>query len=344
MKKNITRSLWMIVFLFILSQNSYAQYVTTTVRKTHEAYKDSLRNVQYDYMFPLLGQESYRKGFDIPYPAGIMGNYFWTRQGIDITNFQLGLKTDEVDIPSQPVDFIGFGDNSNSSYSLNVRPDLWILPFLNVYGIFGWGNSRTEVNLVRPIELKSVVDQSITTAGVGIMAAGGIGPVWFSVDANWTWNKPELLDEPTRVNVLGIRMGKTFVFKKKPDSNIAVWMGGMRVKMATQTNGQIRMGDAIPIEEMHSKGEELLDYYDELPPADKLKPQNILLKKIGERLVVADGDAIIRYGMDKQVSQMWNGLFGAQYQYNKHWMLRTEAGLIGDRKSILFSINYRFLL
>jgi len=47
--------------------------------------------------------------------------------------------------------------------------------------------------------------------------------------------------------------------------------------------------------------------------------------------------------MDKQVSQMWNGVVGAQFQLNKHWQFRTEAGLIGDRKSFLFSVNYRFL-
>lgn len=46
----------------------------------------------------------------------------------------------------------------------------------------------------------------------------------------------------------------------------------------------------------------------------------------------------------KQVKERWNGLIGMQYQYNKHWMLRTEGGIIGDRKSILLSINYRFLL
>jgi len=65
---------------------------------------------------------------------------------------------------------------------------------------------------------------------------------------------------------------------------------------------------------------------------------------IMERLEAADGSSIIRYGIDKQVKERWNGLVGMQYQYNKHWMLRSEAGLIGDRKSFLLSLNYRFLL
>ena len=58
----------------------------------------------------------------------------------------------------------------------------------------------------------------------------------------------------------------------------------------------------------------------------------------------ADGSSIIRYGMDKQVEQQWNGTIGGQFQLNKRWMFRSEAGLIGNRKSFLVSINYRFLL
>ena len=332
------------VLFLLISLSGNAQYVSTTIMSKHEAYKDSLRNVKYDYIFPVWGQKSYEKGFDIPYPAGIMGNYFWTRQGIVIDNFQLGLKTDEIDIPLKDVDFIDFGNNSNTSYSLNVRPDLWVFPFLNVYGIFGWGESHTEVNLTAPVEFTSIVDQSISTAGVGIMGAGGLGPVWFSADANWTWNKPELLDKPVRVNVLGLRLGHTFVFKHKPESNLALWVGGMRVKMSSESSGEIKLGDAIPVELMNEKGNELLDFYESLPPLDKLKPKYLLMKAIGERLVVADGEAIIRYGMDKQVKQKWNGLIGVQYQINKRWMLRSEAGLIGDRKSYLLSVNYRFLL
>lgn len=166
-----------VIFLLLFSHYVNAQYTTKKVKTKHQIYTDSLKNVEYNYTFPILGQGAYKKGFDIPYPAGIMGNFMWMEQGILIDNMQLGFKSDEIDIPLTEVDFIDFGDNTNTSYTFNVRPDLWVFPFLNVYGIFGYGNSHTEVNLVAPIELKSIVDQSISTVGVGIMGAGGIGPV-----------------------------------------------------------------------------------------------------------------------------------------------------------------------
>ena len=343
---------WIVLFaaLIISLHCLKAQYATTKIKSVHEAYTDSLKQVEYDYIFPIWGQKAYSRGFDIPYPVGIMGNYMWMEQGILIDNFQLGVKTDNLDVDLTDVDFIQFGDNKNTSYTVNVRPDVWILPFLNVYGIFGYGNSKTEVNLVAPIELKSVVEQDIRTMGFGVMGAGGIGPVWFSVDANWTWNKPDLLDRAVNVNVLGIRFGHTFTFKNHPERNFAVWAGGMRAKMESETVGQIALKDAISDDVWARKDEVVANYYewyDNLDPitdAGKIVVANQLLTPIVERIDERDGSAIVRYGMDKQVKEMWNGLIGAQFQLNKHWMLRTEGGVIGDRKSFLTSLNYRVLL
>lgn len=337
-----------VILSLFFSQMLYAQYATKKVRKSKQAYTDSIKQVKYDYIFPFLGQKVYKAGFDIPYPIGIMGNYVWMDQGIVIDNMQLGLKTDNVDIPLTDVnDFIKFGDNKNVSYAINARPDIWVFPFLNVYGIFGAGRSTTTVELTEPIGFVSEVEQGLRTSGFGLMGAFGVGPVWTSVDANWTWNKPDLLDKPVLVRVLGVRIGKTFTFNNRPDRNIAIWAGGMRVRMESKTEGQIRLGDALP-PDVWERRDEFVNRYDEwynsLPPFAQDIVDESPLPDIVDRIEQADGDAIIRYGMDKQVKQEWNGVFGAQFQWNKRWMLRTEWGLIGDRKSALASINYRFLL
>lgn len=348
MKSNCSNYFYSFVILLLFGVNiSHAQYASTKVKSKHEAYTDSLKQVEYNYVFPILGQGAYKKGFDIPYPAGLMANFMWLQQNLVFDNMQLGIKTDNLDIPLTPVDFIEFGENINTSYAYNVRPDLWVLPFLNVYGIFGGGQSVTEVNLTAPFPLYSNVEQGLRTAGFGVMGAGGIGPIWFSVDANWTWSKPELLDKPVQVNVLGIRLGHTFKFKNKPESNIALWAGAMRMEMSSETKGEILLIDAIPPETWDRKDELVTNYYDwynnEATPPQKIVADKVLTP-IVERIDAAEGDTIIRYGMDKQVEQMWNGTIGAQYQINKRWMFRSEAGLIGNRKSFLVSINYRFLL
>lgn len=347
MKRDLKNRSFVLLLFCLIPYLTQAQYSVTKIKDKHQAYTDSLKQVKYNYTFPFLGQKAYQKGFDIPYPAGMMGNFMWMDQGIVIDNMQLGLTSDNQDIPLTAVDFIQFGDNTNTAYTVNLRPDLWVLPFLNVYGIIGYGHSKTEVNLVAPIKLNSVVEQNITTAGVGFMLAGGLGPVWFSLDANWTWNKPELLDRAVPVNVLGLRFGHTFVFKNNPKSNIGLWVGGMRATMGSSTVGQIQLIDALPNETWDRRDEIVTNYWNWYDNEATLVQQAVadeILTPIVDRIDNADGESIIKYGMEKQVKEKWNGVIGMQYQINKKWMIRSEAGLIGDRKSFLLSLNYRFLL
>lgn len=329
------------------SQSIQAQQPSTKVRPKFEEYRDSLKQVDYNYTFPIWGQKAYSKGFDIPYPAGIMANYVWMEQNITISDLRLGFENDNVNVGLTPIDFIKFGDNVNTSYIVNVRPDVWVFPFLNVYGILGYGHSKTEVNLVYPISLKSVVEQSITTYGIGVMGAGAVGPVFFSLDANFTWSKPELLDKSVPVKVVGLRLGHTHVFKNKPERNVAVWAGAFFMDLGSETEGQLQLSEALPDADGSRRDEIVTNYYDwydnEATVAQKVVADRVLTP-IVESLEAADGDGIVKYGLDKQVQQNWNGVIGAQFQYNKNWQLRTEAGVLGNRKSFLVSLNYRFLL
>jgi hypothetical protein len=249
--------------------------------------------------------------------------------------------------PLTEVDFIEFGDNTTEAYQINVRPDLWILPFLNVYGIFGYGTSITETNVVVPISLTSVVEQNVATYGFGLLCAFGIGPIWLSADASITWNKPELLDSPVQGFVAGIRAGHTFIFKNRPDRNIGVWVGTMFMSLESETVGQIQLSEVMSDEAWARRDEIVAEYdtwYESLSNAQQKIVDATPVPDIVDRLDAADGSAIVKYGMDKQVKQKWNGLLGFQFQLNKHWMFRTEGGIIGNRKSILGSINYRFLM
>ena len=346
------RYIFFLVFCLITPNFLAAQYASKQVSKKEQAYIDSLKQTDYPYIFPIWGQKVYQRGFDIPYPVGIMANVMWLRQGIIIENMQLGLKSENYDIPLTSTDFIEFGDNLTTVYTANVRPDIWIFPFLNLYGIFGYGTSETEVNLTAPITLNSVVNQGISTAGVGLMGAFGVGPLWVSIDGNMSWNKPKLLERPVRVGILGVRLGHTFKFKNRPDRNFALWAGGMRANMQSETRGEIKLIDALPQDVWDRKDDFVNSYwewYESLNPNNPIDQRKIevadrVLTPIVENIDARNGESIIRYGMDKRPTELWNGVIGAQFQFDKRWMIRSEAGVFGDRKSFLFSVNYRFLL
>lgn len=344
------RKLFFLLALLIISSSVYPQFAQRKVSKKQKEYIDSLKQVDYNYVFPIWGQEAYKQGFDLPYPAGIMANFVYIKQGLILEDMQLGIKTEDVDIPLTDVGFIEFGENTSTVWATNVRPDLWIFPFLNVYGIFGYGKSNTLVNLVYPLSFQSSVDQNIRTAGFGITGAFGLGPVWIALDGNWTWNKPDLLEKPVYTKVFGIRVGHSFVFPHKPESNIALWVGGMRLRMGAETVGEIQLDDALPQDVWDRKDEIVDDYWDwynGLDPSNpsdqiQIKAADEVLTPIVENIDSRNGDATIRYGMNKRPAEEWNMVVGAQYQFNKRWIIRGEGGIIGDRKSLLLSMNYRF--
>ncbi len=343
--------------LLLLPSPSHAQYANKRMRSKFEAYTDSLKNIEYDRVFPFWGAKAYKQGIDIQYPLGLMANYFWTNQGVRIENFQLGFDNAhdglfEFPLTPLPESVLSFGDNRNQSWSFNVRPDLWIFPFIDLYGIFGYGNSTTTVevqafpNTPQEVNFTSEVDQGIATYGFGVLLAGGVGPVWISMDNNFTWNKPELLDEATRAHVMGLRMGKLFRFQNKPQSNLSVWVGAMYLSMQSSTLGSISLRDALPDDVWDNKDQFVNNYWNwynnEATDVQKRVADKIFTP-IVDAIDNRNGESIVRYNMDKQTKQHWNGLIGLQYQINKTWQFRTEGGVIGDRKSILLSLNYRFL-
>lgn len=343
----IKSNLFILIVAMCFVQQMNAQYATKKVKEIHDAYTDSLKQVKYDNVFPIFGQKIYQKGFDIPYPTGVMVNYIYMKQGLVIDNMRLGLKTENIDLPLTGVDFIQFGDNYSSAQTVIVRPDVWVFPFLNLYGLFGRGTSTTEVNLQFPIELKSVVEQDISSNGFGATAAGGVGPVWLALDWNITWSKPELLDKSVVVKTFGARLGHTFVHSNKPYRNLGLWVGAMSVALGSDTVGELTLKDALP-QETWDRADEIVATYDDWYNNTATIPQKVLADQtigpIVEAIDAADGSAVIRYGLDKSTKQKWNGVIGAQYQWNKNWIFRAEGGVIGDRKSILVSANWRFLL
>jgi len=106
------------------------------------------------------------------------------------------------------------------------------------------------------------------------------------------------------------------------------------------------MAEALP-QETWDRADEIVgnywDWYDNEATVKQKIAADKVLTPIVDRLENADGDAVVSYGMDKQTKQMWNGVVGMQYQLNKRWQFRSEGGIFGDRKSFLFSVNYRFL-
>ncbi|MFL5506589.1 MAG: hypothetical protein ACJ8AU_06880 [Gemmatimonadales bacterium] len=289
----------------------------------------------YHNVFPLLGRKAIERGFDLPKPFGINAVGVWVKQGIDIDD--IGLSTG--DDPVQPADFIQFGDNTSTVTTANLRADLWVLPFLNVYGMGGVARANTTVKLTEPIPFTSSVDQTGNYLGVGLTGAFGIKRFFTVVDVNWAWTNLEKLDEPVTSRVLSMRLGRAF--KVGRANRIQAWLGTMNVKFKSETNGSILLVDAIPpetLEQIRGQLETVGDesWYQQLPPA-----QRVVVDQLVDRLLSGDySDATVNYRLEKAPSTPWNMLVGGNFDLGKTWSFRAEVGFIG-RYSVLLNTVYR---
>ncbi len=356
---------------------TYSQvYTNKEVGKKNEAFADSLKVSEYPYLLPIWGQKVVEKGFDLPYSAGVSVNYFTQESSLLIDNLLVGFNNG----PMYNLDeIIRFDDATSWAAGVTVRPDIWLFPFLNVYGILGKANSSTEISAgvyvpdinnewheVMAFSTKAEFNSQVM--GFGMTPTMGIGGGWMALDMNVAWTDVDALDKPVFTFVFGPRLGKSFKLKK-PEQNIALWVGGFRVKFSSDTKGSLDLSEVADTDQLQIKvdqgiqtvGEKQVavdDWWAGLTPVEQNNPvneakyntANRTLETAGNILNSADAalndgkSATVQYSLEKNLKDKWNFVIGSQYQLNKHWMIRAEYGFLGSRQQFLTSLQYRFRL
>jgi hypothetical protein len=350
-------------------------YTNVEVGKNKDEVRDSLKKVEYPYLLPIWGKKVAALGYDLPYSAGINLNVLWQKSDLIIENLSIGFNNG----PMYDLDqIIRFNEAVSEATAYNIRPDIWLLPFLNVYGIFANAKPSTSVgfgiyvpdssdNWNEIMSYSTKANFTATTVGFGITPTIGVGGGWIALDMNWSWSDVSALDEPAKGFIFGPRFGKTFRFKK-PQQNIAVWVGGFRLKLGSATKGSISLNEVISdVDEISNKIEagqvklsesqmEIDAWWNSLTPPQQSNPvnqakyaaANRAMEAAGNILNAAEGavnnltNSTVQYTLDKRVKDMWNFIIGAQFQLNKHWMIRGEFGFLGSRTQFLSSFQYRF--
>jgi len=336
--------------------------------------KNPPESTDYPYLLPIWGQKVKEKGFDLPYSAGIGINYLWQDSDINISNVSIGFNGG----PLYNVDeLIRFNSTSAESWGINVRPDVWVLPFLNVYGIFARAESNTNVDVSVVIpgvnesqELFSIQTSprfTSQTTGFGFTPTVGVWGGWIALDMNFTWTDIDKQEKPVFAFIFDPRIGKTFKLAGHPERNISFWVGGFRVKVNRDTYGRLPLGDILPIEAWNTKiasgqqkvGEaqtELDQWWAGLTPLEQANPVNQVKREANQRKInlaatvldAADNavdtaeNSTLDYSLDKEQAKLWSMTLGSQFQLNKSWMIRGEYGFSSGRNQLMLGLQYRF--
>jgi len=289
---------------------------------------------KWPYALPILGDSLAERGIRFPLPFGLGLNYAFADQPIEISRLAVGVNDGEM---HDLTNLIVFDDLNSTVHALNFRFDVWVLPFLNLYGM---GNyliqAETAVSIVEPFAFDAGATQSGYGGGFGLTASGGAFGFFGTLDLNWTWNKMENLDQAVGTFLLTPRIGKNF--GKFAGIEWIFWVGAMRQSIASETKGQINLSDAVEGAGDGSFQQKLQTWYDGLPPG-----QQVIVGGIVDQIQSGRpaGDTLIRYDLDKAIAYPWNFLIGSEVGLTKAWRVRAEVGFI-HRTQFVLGLNYRF--
>ncbi len=365
------------LLIALTANNSYSQvFSNKEVGQKNQEVIDSLKTTEYPYILPIWGAKVTQAGYNLPKPAGLSMQYFGQKSDIIINNLMVGFNNG----PMYDLDgLVRFDKTVATASALTVRPDVWLFPFLDIYGILGKASASTDIGFgvwipdstgveSEVLSAGTIVDFNTTTFGFGFTPTIGVAGGFLALDMNVAWTDVPQLEKPARSFVFAPRFGKSFKLKKQ-DSNIAVWVGGFRVSMASETKGSLDLSDVFPegggeigakidqgIEKVNIAQEQVDTWWNDLSELEQNSPinkakynaANKTLERAGEILSAADAaitnisTSSVQYSMDKTVKDPWNFVMGSQYQLNANLMLRMEVGFLGTRNQIMGGLQYRF--
>ena len=366
---------FIVLCIFLLSAHVFSQISPDVlVFESDSSIVDSLKQSKYPYVFPFWGEKVQQRGIKLPLSAGLGVNYLWQESDLVISSLSVGFNNNQMVDLNEVIRF----DNAVASLSgVNIRPDLWVLPFLNVYAIFALAKTSTSIdaglwlpdssnNWQEITTISTTADFDATTFGFGLTPTMGIGGGWIALDMNFAWTDIAALSKPAFSFVFGPRLGKSFELNDR-DMTLAFWVGGFRLSIASETSGSMNLSELFPVDELQAKVDQGVirieeaqiqvdGWWDGLTPVEQKNPVNITkyetanraIDKVGSTLSNLDGalsnaeTATVQYALEKGQKEIWNFIVGTQFQLNRSWMIRAEYGFLGARQQFLGGIQFRF--
>ena len=276
---------------------------------------------------PFLAQKVIDEGYDLPLPLGIGLTFSRVKSSNALTDINVGLNGN----PKESFPFVAFKDSPSDTDTWQGKLDVWLFPFMNVFGLYGEvrGDALVDVMLdgsdmldhlgidcSRPIpnfrcgllqdktiELPTIdADIKGTTWGVGTTLAGGWNNWFVAIPISFNWVDIEALNPGAEKDTDGY----SFTF--------------------TPRGGRIfNLGNA--------------GYLSLFTGANYLDSSFT----IAGREVAPELDLVIDYTIDQENVDKWNIVLGGNWDITKHWALSAEYnGFVGSREAFIASFSYRF--
>lgn len=270
-------------------------------------------------ILPIWGNEARARGYELPEPFGIGYGYMNLRQDVVVDKIAFIFPKNPLTAEATKIK-AGHTREKNESHMLKL--DTWILPFLNVYGVYGKtkGSSKTTIDNVtfNDIDLPFaqgmpfVLDFEGKTYGGGAVLAGGYKQFFATLDANYTRTNLDILDGDISALVITPRIGYEFTFQPllsgQGSTKVQVWVGAMYQDITQRFKGNIN---------------------------------NLNLPKPFASLIRALDDPGMKFDVKQHLAQKWNNTIGARIEITRNFNILSEVGF-NNRNSFYISGELRF--
>lgn len=277
---------------------------------------------KWDRVLPFYGQRVIDLGYDLPFPIGISFIYVDTYQHMDLDELEVGLGGNGANVP---IDFVAFSDNDNHTQTPQIKVDAWVFPFMNVFGTFGRVTGEANVNfalngddLLEQLE----IDCSGIISHPACRVLEGKETVPFNVNVDvdgYSYSLGTVLAGGWRSYFLAVPLTFTYVDMDRTNSEGIVFSAVPRA-------GKL----------FHFENDRSLAVYGGVSYLDSEL-------RINGNQPIPGTDLSIDYKIHQENTDKWQGLVGANFNFNVYWSAMFEyVGFGGDRRQFIAGLNRRF--
>lgn len=198
-------------------------------RKKEKIEKDQVEiEERWSDFLPIWGKELREMGYEIPLPFGVSVSAITIDQSLAAENLKL-----DINNTTYPLQNISITDMEAESTNLSLRFDVWLLPFLNLYGLIGEtdGKFSGTVSVPRipgvipvPVSKPFEIDYDGPSVGVGTTIAGGYENFFGVLDINYAETELDFVLDDSEALTTSVRLGWNGKIRKW---NGGFWVGAM---------------------------------------------------------------------------------------------------------------------
>jgi hypothetical protein len=250
---------------------------------------------------PFMAGEATQRGYELPLPFGVSPIYNYIQRDIEVNDLSIGLNGEP---PRSVSRFVDLGSKSKVNVGL-LRLDAWLLPFVNVYGLFGYVyNQSTTRGIVtlpdlglpsgdRTFNFSAHTTLGGFVGGAGLTIASGYRELFVMADANYSQTDMGFDDE-FKALVVSIRAGWAGKIWMVPTR---VWAGMMYWDTANTASATVN----VP------------------------------------------GQGLVHFEADQGPVHPWNASIGASIAFSRHWECFAEYGFnLDDVQLFATGLTFRF--